>query len=38
MKGGFETVWRACHADIAGFDRFMADIEANLTKHQWADW
>ena len=37
-KGHFETVWRTTHADTAGYDRFIASIDANLRKRQWADW
>jgi hypothetical protein len=37
-KGHFETVWRTTYADMAGYDRFLASIDANLRKRQWADW
>ncbi len=36
-KGHFEVVWRTTHADMAGYDRFIASIDANLRKRQWAD-
>jgi hypothetical protein len=37
-KGHFEVVWRTTYADTAGYDRFIASIDANLHKRQWADW
>jgi hypothetical protein len=37
-KGHLEVVWRTTHADTAGYDCFLASINANLRKRQWADW
>ena len=37
-KGGFSTIWRRTYADTEGYDRFMAELGANLMKRQWADW
>jgi hypothetical protein len=37
-KGHFEVVWRTTYADTAGYDRFIASIDANIRKRQWADW
>ena len=37
-KGGFITIWRRTYADTEGYDRFMAELGANLMKRQWADW
>jgi hypothetical protein len=37
-KGHVEVVWRTTHADTAGYDSFIASINTNLHKHQWADW
>jgi hypothetical protein len=37
-KGLFCAVWRRTHADMEGYDKFIADLSAFHTKRQWADW
>ena len=37
-KGLFCVVWRRTHADMEGYDKFVADLSAFHTKRQWADW
>ena len=36
-KGRFSCVWRKTMADMAGYDKFMAGIDANLKKRSWTE-
>ena len=36
-KGRFCCVWRFTHADTEGYDKFMAEIDANLKKRPWTE-
>jgi hypothetical protein len=36
-KGHFICVWRKTMADVAGYDKFMAGIDANLKKRSWTE-
>ena len=36
-KGRFCCVWRFTHADTEGYDKFMAEIDANLKKRSWTE-
>ena len=36
-KGRFCCVWRFTHADEKGYDKFMAEIDANLKKRSWTE-